>query len=259
MKRILGTLMNALIISVLIFSTACGAPYCLLRAPYNPPQDNCFQFHLADTATAPSAGQRATIVGGACAVTPLAAREGWMIDPMEPGPFPNFATGDAAMSVVSPYFSDAYGCHAGGTGTTSTTPTAPTTSTTSTTPTTIGIQNSIILLFDASGSMADNNKIDNAKTAAKNLAATTTQNDEMALIVFYDCNNIVAEQPFTQDKSALDSKIDSIQPIGGTPLHDAIAFAQDYMTKNAKGVNQKIITLTDGVETCQSSTSSQSQ
>jgi hypothetical protein len=114
-----------------------------------------------------------------------------------------------------------------------------------------GIKNSIILLFDASGSMGDNNKIDNAKAAAKSFLANQIQaDDEVALIVFYDCDNIVVEQPFTTDKSALASKIDAISPYGSTPLYAAISFAKDYMRQNARGQNKKILQFTDGEETC---------
>jgi len=85
--------------------------YCLLRKPYYPPQENCFEFYLAaTTASAP----RATVDGGSCSVTPLGAREGWEPDELYPGPFSTFSEGDAAMGKVSPYFDDAYGCHAEG-------------------------------------------------------------------------------------------------------------------------------------------------
>jgi len=89
--------------------------YCLLRRPYYPPQENCFEFYLAAT-TASAA--RATVAGGSCSVTPIAAREGWELDELYPGPFSTFSEGDAAMGKVSPYFDDAYGCHATGGDTT---------------------------------------------------------------------------------------------------------------------------------------------
>ncbi len=114
MKKLPRIIANALLVSVLVLlllETVSGAPYCLLRAPYNPPQGNCFQFYLADTTTSPA---RATAAGGVCAVTPLAAREGWEPDPTFPGPLSTWAAGDAAMGVVSPYFGDAYGCQASG-------------------------------------------------------------------------------------------------------------------------------------------------
>jgi hypothetical protein len=118
------------------------------------------------------------------------------------------------------------------------------------TPTT-SVANSIILLFDASGSMETNGKIDKAKTAAKNFLTNQVQAaDEVALIVFYDCNSIVVEVPFTTDKSALISKIDAIEPQSDTPLYAAMAFAKEYMAENAHGATKKIIQFTDGEETC---------
>jgi|LDZT01.1.fsa_nt_gi lysozyme len=112
------------------------------------------------------------------------------------------------------------------------------------------INTSIILLFDASSSMADEDKIDNAKEAAKNSIVTLGPKDEVALIVFYDCSRIIVEQPFTTDWSALAAMIDTIRPTGGTPLYAAKDFAQAYMDENARGEVRRIILLTDGIETC---------
>jgi len=84
------------------------AMYCLLRKPFYPQQENCYEFYLAST-TASAA--RATVSGGACYVTDIGAREGWEPDELYPGPFSTFEEGDAAMTMVSPYFDDAYGCH----------------------------------------------------------------------------------------------------------------------------------------------------
>jgi hypothetical protein len=114
------------------------------------------------------------------------------------------------------------------------------------------IQKSSILLFDASQSMGENNKIQNAKTAAKNAVQDLNDQNEVALIVFYDCGSIVAEVPFTTDHSKVIEKIDTIQPTGSTPLADAMDFAEDYK-KNARSDNRVIVMFTDGIETCRSS------
>ncbi|NLH20912.1 MAG: tetratricopeptide repeat protein [Methanothrix sp.] len=107
------------------------------------------------------------------------------------------------------------------------------------------------MLFDASESMEDNNKIDSAKTAVREfVSGLDPATDELALIVFYDCEDIVVEQPFTSDQSALTSKIDAIRPTGKTPLSAAMAFAKSYIEENANGTEKKIIQLTDGTETC---------
>ncbi|MDD1726932.1 MAG: VWA domain-containing protein, partial [Methanothrix sp.] len=113
------------------------------------------------------------------------------------------------------------------------------------------IESSTIMLFDASESMKDNNKIDSAKAAVKEfVSGIDPATDELALIVFYDCEDIVVEQPFTGDQSAITSKIDAIRPTGKTPLSAAMAFAKSYIEENAKGTDKKIIQLTDGTETC---------
>ena len=98
--------------SIVPSSTANGAQYCLLRKPYYPPQENCYEFYLADTTKTPEQGQMATVAGGSCEITPFAARQGWMIDPNFGGPYSDLASGDAAMGKASPYFEDYYGCHA---------------------------------------------------------------------------------------------------------------------------------------------------
>lgn len=115
------------------------------------------------------------------------------------------------------------------------------------------IDTSIILVFDASGSMGDNHKIDNARIAAKNALATLRPGYEAALIVFYDCGAIVVEQPFTTDWSSFASMIDNIVPHSKTPLYASIAFAKEYMKQNARGKNQRIAVFTDGLETCEGS------
>jgi hypothetical protein len=111
------------------------------------------------------------------------------------------------------------------------------------------VTKSITLLFDASGSMGDDNKIDHAKTAAKQAIMNLNDSTEVALIVFSDCNKIEAVQPFTSDKNLLTEKIDQIVPGGSTPLADAIDFANEYKI-NAHSTKRSIVLFTDGIETC---------
>ena len=54
-------------------------------------------FLCAEGSSAPPA--RATASGGVCAVTPLAAREGWEPDPTFSGPLSTWAAGDAAIEL----------------------------------------------------------------------------------------------------------------------------------------------------------------
>jgi Mg-chelatase subunit ChlD len=115
------------------------------------------------------------------------------------------------------------------------------------------IEKSVILLFDSTGSMKDNNKIESAKIAAKNVfrSGVINENDEVALIVFDACDNgIRVVQSFTTVKSDFISMIDSLSPNDGTPLYGAKDFAKNYMLQNSRGRVKKIIMFTDGMETC---------
>ena len=112
------------------------------------------------------------------------------------------------------------------------------------------IDNSIVLLFDASNSMRGN-KMKNAKIAIEEfISGLDPSSNEVALIVFYDCDNIKTEQSLTTDKYRISSRIDPIQPTGETPLSAAIDFSKYYIDQNANGIKKKIILFTDGEETC---------
>lgn len=101
----------SLLILFLIFpiGLAQAQDYCLLRKPqYMSDPCPCYQFYLASTSgNAP----RAFISGGNCEVTDIGAREGWEVDKKYESPM-SWAEGDQAMSNVSPYFDDFYGCNA---------------------------------------------------------------------------------------------------------------------------------------------------
>lgn len=95
-------------ILVLLFNAVCAQDYCLLRKPqYISDPCPCYQFYLASTiGDAP----RAVSDGSACQVTDIGAREGWEVDPNFGGPH-DWTSGDQAMSKVSPYYDDYYGCN----------------------------------------------------------------------------------------------------------------------------------------------------
>jgi hypothetical protein len=83
--------------------------YCVLRDPdlYGPP--NCFQFYLADTTR--TSGQMAFIdAQGFCRATPLAQRQDYEVDPNLGGPYRNWEAADFAMTQLSRYGDDFYGC-----------------------------------------------------------------------------------------------------------------------------------------------------
>jgi len=84
-------------------------PYCILRRSdlYGPP--NCFEFYLADTSR--TSGALAFLdAGSICAATALALRQRWEIEPWLGGPYVDWREADRAMSMLSRYGGDLYGC-----------------------------------------------------------------------------------------------------------------------------------------------------
>lgn len=116
--------------------------------------------------------------------------------------------------------------------------------------------NSVVVVLDASGSMGTLNedktadKIDDAKVAAVSALDTLNGTTEVALIVFYNCRNIVLEHPFTTDHGSVEHRIGEIVPLGSTALADSLDMAVKLMRNNASGGEGVIILLTDGGENC---------
>lgn len=100
---------------------------------------------------------------------------------------------------------------------------------------------SIGLLFDASGSMRD--KIDAARTAVLEFFRTANPSDEFFLVGFNDRPFKIAD--FTQDTSALMSKLNWLVPKGSTALLDAIYLGLHEM-RRAKYSRKALLIFSDG-------------
>jgi hypothetical protein len=111
------------------------------------------------------------------------------------------------------------------------------------------VASSIVLLLDASGSMADEGRMDQAKASARRILGQMTGDTEVALIVFYDCGSISVAAPFTTDPAVISAALEPVQPSGGTPLAAGIDFAQAYLESEASGA-PRLVVLTDGEESC---------
>ena len=122
---------------------------------------------------------------------------------------------------------------------------------------------SLLLLIDASGSMGDpvgsgspQSKIDAAKSAATAALgrAAKTGSVEVAVLAFSgDCADPVPRyQDFTRDVGQLTVFIDSMQPGGGTPMADALMFANRFMDRNGHvgARDRMIMLLADGQNDC---------
>lgn len=125
------------------------------------------------------------------------------------------------------------------------------------------VGSSLLLLIDTSGSMGDQvgdgnpqAKIEAAKHAgiAALGRAARTGSIEVAVLAFSgDCANPVPRyQDFTSDVDRLTAFIDSLQPGGGTPMADALLFANRFMDRNghAGAKDRMIMLLADGQNDC---------
>ncbi len=125
------------------------------------------------------------------------------------------------------------------------------------------VKSSLLLLIDASGSMGDpigrgnsQVKIEAAKQAAIAALgrAANSGSVEVAVLAFSgDCKNPVPRyQDFTRDVSRLTQFINSLQPGGGTPMAEALLFANRYMHGNSDpgAATRMIMLLADGQNDC---------
>ena len=122
---------------------------------------------------------------------------------------------------------------------------------------------SLLLLIDASGSMGNQvgtgnpqAKIDAAKQAAIAALgrAARTRAVEVAVLAFSgDCADPVPRyQDFTRDVDRLTAFIGTLQPGGGTPMADALRFANRFMERNGhpRATDRMIMLLADGQNDC---------
>lgn len=112
---------------------------------------------------------------------------------------------------------------------------------------------SIILLIDTSGSMADNNKINQAKDAAKRAARQVSKTTEIAVLNFDGGCGVGAMRvaaDFTTDLNALLAAIDRLHPGGGTPMYISTAAAVKHAQDHGRGKQRTVILMSDGGDTC---------
>lgn len=116
----------------------------------------------------------------------------------------------------------------------------------------------IVLLFDASYSMKDHpldeiqkSKIELAREGVDTFLTSLSDEDRVALIVFYDCYDIRVESGFTQDKDLIRQTLSGVQPSGNTPIAGALEKGWTYIKQNGRDCEKwAIVLFTDGEETC---------
>lgn len=89
------------------------AGYCILRRADlyqpDPGPPRCFEFYLGD-ASVQDASRMVSIGAGGCGATYFAWRQGWRPDPSYGGPFSTWREADMAMTILSRYGRNFYGC-----------------------------------------------------------------------------------------------------------------------------------------------------
>ena len=109
-----------------------------------------------------------------------------------------------------------------------------------------GLPARILLLVDASGSMAEEQKVANARWAAARFLDALSPEDLVAVAGFDSRYwGVVA---FTPDREAVRKGMEAITPFGSTALHDALDKAARDIASHGEG-RRAIVVLTDGVDT----------
>jgi Ca-activated chloride channel family protein len=108
-----------------------------------------------------------------------------------------------------------------------------------------GLPARVLLLLDASGSMASD-RVANARQAASQLLHALAPEDQVAVAGFDSRYwGVVA---FTLDRQAVRRGLESITPFGSTALHDALDKAARDIASHGEG-RRAVVVLTDGVDT----------
>ena len=103
----------------------------------------------------------------------------------------------------------------------------------------------VLILVDASGSMAEE-RVANARRAALKLLDALSPEDQVAVAGFDSRYwGVVA---FTRDREAVRRGLDTITPFGSTALHDALDKAAHDLATWGEG-RRAVVVLTDGIDT----------
>ncbi|MFQ3658974.1 MAG: vWA domain-containing protein, partial [Anaerolineae bacterium] len=112
-------------------------------------------------------------------------------------------------------------------------------------------QADIILLIDVSGSMAQDNKLEQAKTAALAFLDRMESNNRIGLAVFSDSVRIeVPLDNFETNIARMRERIQQLRPEGGTSLYDAVVDMVTLLNDSTDTDRiRAVVLLSDGEDT----------
>ncbi len=112
-------------------------------------------------------------------------------------------------------------------------------------------KSNIVLVLDTSGSMKEENRMENAKAGAAEFLALLGDEDTFSLLTFNNSLSWTQSAVKLKDgRSQADQYIKSLFPQGGTALYDAIADAWKRLEANPEPDKiTAIVVLTDGADT----------
>lgn len=106
---------------------------------------------------------------------------------------------------------------------------------------------SVIVVFDRSGSMVDENKITYAREGAVKLLDMLDDRDAFGLVPFSSHVEVVPAVPLSTGRQQMRDRINAIFPGGETNLYEAIATAHDLLTNPPQPKRIcAVVVLTDG-------------
>ncbi len=111
-----------------------------------------------------------------------------------------------------------------------------------------------VLVIDTSGSMASGDALPQAQEAARQFVAGRGPNEWTALVSFSSAPLI--RSTFTQDTSALNAAIDSLQAVGETALWDGI-IAAAHLYDQRPDLQPNVLLLSDGSDSISTGTEQQ--
>jgi Ca-activated chloride channel family protein len=109
----------------------------------------------------------------------------------------------------------------------------------------------VLLVLDNSGSMGDENKLEQAKSGLRGFFANAAPQDRIGLMVFSTRPRVVVPlAPFGSNRAKLRSAVDQITPDADTALFQATAAGLDVVKKRADTSRiNAVVLLTDGQDT----------